>query len=113
MAAAHYKLDNLTVMIDNNGLQIDGTNDQVMSLGDLAAKLRAFGLYVIELPDGNDIAGRGQRPGRSHGSRASPSASWPTPSRARVCPLWKIRWAGTARRPMRSSVSRLLQELEG
>ena len=55
MAAAHYKLDNLTVMIDNNGLQIDGTNDQVMSLGDLAAKLRAFGLYVIELPDGNDI----------------------------------------------------------
>ena len=36
MAAAHYKLDNLTVIIDNNGLQIDGTNDQVMSLGDLA-----------------------------------------------------------------------------
>ena len=31
MAAAHYKLDNLTVIIDNNGLQIDGTNDQVMS----------------------------------------------------------------------------------
>ena len=55
MAAAHYKLDNLTVMIDNNGLQIDGSNDQVMSLGDLAAKLRAFGLHVIELPDGNDI----------------------------------------------------------
>ena len=43
MAAAHYKLDNLTVIIDNNGLQIDGSNDQVMSLGDLGAKLRAFG----------------------------------------------------------------------
>lgn len=56
MAAAHYKLDNLTVMIDNNGLQIDGTNDQVMSLGDLPAKLRAFGCHLIELPDGNDIA---------------------------------------------------------
>ena len=55
MFAHHYKLDNLCVIIDNNGLQIDGTNDQVMSLGDLAAKLRAFGLYVIELPDGNDI----------------------------------------------------------
>lgn len=55
MAAAHYKLDNLTLLIDNNGLQIDGTNDEVMSLGDLNAKFTAFGLHVIELPDGNDI----------------------------------------------------------
>ena len=38
MSAAHYKLDNLTVIVDNNGLQIDGSNDEVMSLGDLAAK---------------------------------------------------------------------------
>ncbi len=55
MSAAHYKLDNLTVMIDNNGLQIDGPNDQVMSLGDLAGKLRAFGFEVSELPDGHDL----------------------------------------------------------
>ena len=55
MSAAHYHLDNLTVCIDNNGLQIDGTNDEVMSLGDLAAKLRAFGMEVIELADGNDL----------------------------------------------------------
>ena len=34
MAAAHYKLDNLTVIVDNNGLQIDGANDDVMALGD-------------------------------------------------------------------------------
>lgn len=55
MAANHYKLDNLTVMIDWNGLQIDGTNDEVMSLGALPDKLRAFGFELIELPDGNDI----------------------------------------------------------
>jgi len=55
MAAAHYKLDNLTIMIDNNGLQIDGTNDQVMSLGNLNAKFTAFGFDVIELDDGNDL----------------------------------------------------------
>jgi transketolase len=55
MSAAHYKLDNLTVLIDNNGLQIDGTNDEVMSLGDLPAKLRAFGFETIELADGNDL----------------------------------------------------------
>ena len=55
MAANHYKLDNLTVIVDNNGLQIDGSNDEVMSLGDMAAKLRAFGFHTIELADGNDL----------------------------------------------------------
>ena len=54
MSAAHYKLDNLTVMIDNNGLQIDGSNDEVMSLGDLSAKLKAFGFEVYEI-DGHDL----------------------------------------------------------
>ena len=54
MAAAHYHLDNLTIIIDNNGLQIDGTNDEVMSLGDLPAKLRAFGLDLHEI-DGHDM----------------------------------------------------------
>ena len=55
MAAANYKLDNLTVFVDNNGLQIDGKNDDVMSLGDIAAKFASFGFKVIELPDGNDV----------------------------------------------------------
>lgn len=54
MAAAHHKLDNLTVIIDNNGLQIDGTNDEVMSLGDLPAKLRAFGFELFEI-DGHNL----------------------------------------------------------
>lgn len=54
MSAAHYKLDNLTVMVDNNGLQIDGSNNEVMSLGDLAAKLRAFGFDLYEI-DGHDL----------------------------------------------------------
>ena len=54
MAANHYKLDNLTIIIDNNGLQIDGSNDEVMSLGDLPAKLRAFGFDFYEI-DGHDL----------------------------------------------------------
>ena len=54
MLAAHRKLDNLVLIVDNNGLQIDGTNDEVMSLGDLPAKLRAFGLDVHEI-DGHDL----------------------------------------------------------
>jgi transketolase len=54
MAAAHYKLDNLTVIIDNNGLQIDGSNDKVMSLGNLRAKFDAFG-YKTFVVDGHDF----------------------------------------------------------
>ena len=55
MAAAHYHLDNLTVIFDHNGLQIDGSNDQVMSLGDIGAKFAAFGYDIIEVKDGNDM----------------------------------------------------------
>ena len=54
MSAAHYHLDNLTVIIDNNGLQIDGSNDEVMSLGDFPAKIKAFGFDLYEI-DGHDL----------------------------------------------------------
>ena len=49
MAAAHYKLDNLVVMVDNNGMQIDGLNDDVVGLGDIAAKFTAFGFNVLSI----------------------------------------------------------------
>ncbi|MEG2083074.1 MAG: transketolase, partial [Oscillospiraceae bacterium] len=55
MAAAHFNLDNLTVLVDNNGLQIDGANDDVMALGDSGSKFEAFGFDVVEVEDGNDI----------------------------------------------------------
>ena len=54
MAAAHYKLDNLCVIIDNNGLQIDGNIADVMSPYPIVDKLVAFGFEVVEL-DGHDF----------------------------------------------------------
>ena len=54
MAAAQYKLDNLTVIVDRNGLQIDGRVDDVMSLGDLAAKFAAFG-FAVDTVNGHDF----------------------------------------------------------
>lgn len=54
MAAAHHKVDNLIVTVDWNGQQIDGTNDEVLSLGDLPAKWEAFGWDVLNA-DGNDM----------------------------------------------------------
>lgn len=53
-SAAKYKLDNLVVMLDNNHLQIDGTNDQVMPVGDPCAKFAAFGFDTASV-DGHDI----------------------------------------------------------
>ena len=55
MFAAHYQLDNLLLTIDWNGQQIDGSNDQVMSLGDLAAKWQSFGWKVLHAEQGNDL----------------------------------------------------------
>ncbi|MCF6097217.1 transketolase [Thermovorax subterraneus] len=54
MAAAHYKLDNLTAFVDHNGLQIDGPIAQVMSPEIIQEKFRAFGWHVIDV-DGHDF----------------------------------------------------------
>lgn len=54
MSATHYKLDNLVVLLDYNGLQIDGSNDDVMSIGDIVEKFKAFGFECIEV-DGHKI----------------------------------------------------------
>ena len=56
MAGAKYGLDNLCAIVDYNQLQLDGHNDEVMPLGDLAAKLDSFDWLVIEC-DGHDLDG--------------------------------------------------------
>lgn len=54
MAAAHYKLDNLTAILDHNGLQSDGAAATVMAAGDFVAKWEAFGWQAISV-DGHDV----------------------------------------------------------
>jgi transketolase len=54
MAAAHYKLDNLTAFLDFNGLQIDGKNSDVMNINPIDEKFKAFGWNVIVI-DGHDF----------------------------------------------------------
>lgn len=55
MFAGHRKLDNLVVIVDNNGLQIDGKIDDVCSPYPIGDKFRAFNFHVIEVDDGNDF----------------------------------------------------------
>lgn len=54
MAAAHFKLDNLTAIVDYNKVQLDGPVRQILDLGDIEAKWRAFGWEVFRV-DGHEI----------------------------------------------------------
>ena len=55
MFAGFRRLDNLVVIVDNNGLQIDGPVDQVCSPYPICEKFKAFNFHVIDLKDGNDM----------------------------------------------------------
>lgn len=53
--ATHFKLDNLIVIVDKNGFQAMGKTDEVIALGDIEAKFRAFGFDAVTV-DGHDEA---------------------------------------------------------
>ncbi|QAT42579.1 transketolase [Aminipila luticellarii] len=54
MAAAHYGLDNMTAILDWNGLQIDGRNEEVMTVAPVDEKFRSFGWNVLYI-DGHNF----------------------------------------------------------
>ena len=55
MAAVKFKADNLCAVLDWNGVQLDGTTEEIMPMGDIPAKFKAFGWHVIEC-DGHDVS---------------------------------------------------------
>ena len=55
MSAAHFKLDNLTAIVDDNGFQNDGKSEAVMDAGDVAGKWRSFGWNVCSV-DGHNVS---------------------------------------------------------
>jgi len=54
MAAYKFKTDNLVAILDHNHVQLDGTADEIMPMGDIGAKFAAFGFEVISC-DGHDV----------------------------------------------------------
>ena len=56
MYAAGKGVDNIIATVDLNGKQIDGSTDEVLPLGDIAKKFKAFGWDVLLLKEGNDIS---------------------------------------------------------
>lgn len=72
MFAAHYKLDRLTAFVDHNKMQIDGRTDEVMGLGSLFDKWKAFGWFVQEV-DGHDMEAMDRAIDAAEAERGRPS----------------------------------------
>ena len=74
MLAAHRHLDNLVVIVDNNGLQIDGRIEDVNSPYPIDEKFAAFGMNVITVDDGNDFAQLAEAFKQAEDSEGCPTA---------------------------------------
>ena len=73
MLAGNRRLDNLCVVVDHNGLQIDGSIDEVNSPAPIADKFRAFKFNVIQIDDGNDMAQIRDAFGRARTTEGAPT----------------------------------------
>lgn len=112
MAAAHYKLDNLVLMIDYNGLQIDGPISEVMSPEPIADKFRAFGCHVVEI-DGHSVEQIMAALDEARQMKGRPTAIVARTIKGKGCSFMENRaeWHGTAPKP--DEVERALLEIRG
>lgn len=110
MAAAHYKLDNVTAFIDLNGLQIDGCIDKVMSPLPLVDKWKAFGWHVIPI-DGHDFAAIVRAVAEAKQTKGKPTVIIANTIKGKgVCAMENIAdWHGKA--PNQAELEQALKEL--
>lgn len=112
MAAAHYRLDNLTAFLDHNGLQIDGRVTDVLSPEPLADKWRAFGWHVLSI-DGHDFRAilEAIDIARRTGGRPTMIVAETVKGKGVSFMEGEAGWHGTA--PTREQLAAALTELEG
>ena len=95
MLAGHHKLDNLVVIVDNNGLQIDGAIDDVCSPYPIDKKFESFNFHVINVADGNDFDQLKAAFDEAKTIKGMPTAIVMKTIKGKAFPLWKIRLPGT------------------
>lgn len=112
MLAAHYKLDNLTAFLDNNGLQIDGKIDEVMCPEPLPEKWRAFGWHVIEA-NGHDVQDLHRAIGEARAFKGKPTMIVMHTIKGKGVPEMENQagWHGKA--PSQEQCAQFLAELDG
>ncbi len=111
MLAAHQGLDNLTAILDNNGLQIDGQCCEVVDLGDLPAKWRSFGWEVQEV-DGHDVLDICRALDRAE-EASGPSMIIAHTVKGKGVSFMENNVDFHGKAPTREEMERALQELEG
>ena len=119
MLAAHYKLDNFVVIVDNNGLQIDGNVADVMSPYPIGDKLAAFGFHVNHI-DGHNFDEIEAAMNRAKEIKGQPSAIVMKTTKGKNVSFMenKAGWHGKApndeeREQALSELNAILTELEG
>ena len=97
MFAAHYKLDNLTVVLDSNGLQIVGPVSDVIGPAPLEDKFRAFGFHVITI-DGHDFGEIERAFREARETKGQPTAIVAKTTKGKGVSFMenKVNWHGTA-----------------
>ncbi len=111
MAANKYALDNLTVIVDYNRMQNDGSNDDIMPLGDVPTKLKAFGLNVIQC-DGHDFADLLRAIEAAKAFRGGPTAIVARTIKSKGVPFMENDWSWHGKLIDRANFERAMKELE-
>jgi transketolase len=110
MTAAHYKLDNLCALVDNNGLQIDGPVAKVMGVEPITDKFRSFGWEVMDV-DGHDIGAIVAALDKAETVKGKPSVIVCRTVKGKGCSLFegKVEFHGTA--PSKDELDVAMKEL--
>ena len=112
MAASHYRLNKLIAFVDWNGLQIDGTNDEVMTIRPIDEKFRAFGWNAVII-DGHDCEAIEREIRKAQESTDKPSVIICKTVKGKGVSFMenKVNWHGVA--PNKEQAEAALKELEG
>jgi transketolase len=110
MAAPHYQLDNLCVIIDQNGLQIDGEVAKVMNVGPLGPKFLAFNWHVLEV-DGHDLEAIAQALANAEETKGQPTAIIARTVKGKGVPFFEHKASYHGVPPSDSELSQALEHL--
>lgn len=112
MSAAHYGLDNLCAIVDWNGLQIDGRNDDVMKVAPIEEKFRSFGWNTVVI-DGHDFGQIFDAFDKAKGCMGKPTAIIAKTHKGRGVSFMEDNYAWHGKAPDAEETAKALAELGG
>lgn len=112
LSGAKYKLDNLTVIVDYNRVQLDGSNDEIMPLENLAHKIEAFNWRVIHC-DGHDLVQVHEALCEAAATKGRPSAIIAATVKGKGVSFMEHQKSWHGRAPSKEEYESAVKELQG